>query len=194
MPINEERLSTRLVFQYDSRQLPLFSSAPWRRMKCPVNPRKHPGSHRCPARERIPWEHKYKEESCQQEWQRLQEAWWCESAIQIEESGHKKAMDRVKKSIFPTCDRTSPLLPSCDDGAAWRTSSGVRVRETKSGNENRNRQSDGKFTEEPANDIAHEEERNENGDQRNGQRNDRESNLLGAPSTRPPAALPPCSM
>src|SRR5215471_11831355 len=48
------------------------------------------------------------------------------------------------------------------------------------GNENRYRQSDGKFTEETTDDIAHKQERNQHCDKGDGQRENREADLLGA--------------
>ena len=47
-------------------------------------------------------------------------------------------------------------------------------------NEDRHRQRDREFTKEPADDIAHEEQRDQHCDQRERQRDDREADLLGA--------------
>jgi len=43
---------------------------------------------------------------------------------------------------------------------------------------------------ETPNDIAHEEKRNEHGDERNSERNDGETDLLGTLEARPEAAIP----
>src|SRR5579863_4953711 len=48
------------------------------------------------------------------------------------------------------------------------------------GDEDRDGKRDREFAEQAANNIAHEEQRNQNGDQRDGQRNNRESDLFGA--------------
>ena len=48
------------------------------------------------------------------------------------------------------------------------------------GDQNRHAERDRKFAEKPPHDIAHEQQRNQHGDQRNGQRDDREADLLGS--------------
>ena len=48
------------------------------------------------------------------------------------------------------------------------------------GDNDRDRQGDGEFTEEPTDDIPHEEQGDEHGDQRNGEGHNREANLLRA--------------
>ena len=50
-------------------------------------------------------------------------------------------------------------------------------------------QRDGKFTKQAAHDIAHEQQRDENGNQRNGQRDDREADLRRAFERRPKRRL-----
>ena len=47
------------------------------------------------------------------------------------------------------------------------------------GNEDGDAQGDRKFPEEPADDVAHEQQRDENGDQRDGEGHDGEPDLLG---------------
>src|SRR6202007_3054204 len=48
------------------------------------------------------------------------------------------------------------------------------------GNEDSDRQSDGKFAEQAANDVSHEKQRNQNRDERNRQRENGETDLFGA--------------
>src|SRR5208283_2436163 len=65
---------------------------------------------------------------------------------------------------------------------------GERQRD-KGGKQDGNGERHGEFAEQPADDIAHEEQRNQHGDQRNGERNDGEANLLGAAQGGPQSRL-----
>ena len=61
-----------------------------------------------------------------------------------------------------------------------RTHHGREGQRNHSGHEDSHAQGDGELAEKPANDVAHEEQRNQHGNQRDGQRYDGETDLLRA--------------
>ena len=59
------------------------------------------------------------------------------------------------------------------------------------GDQDRDREGDGEFAEQPADDVAHEQQRDQHRDQRERQGNDGKADLLRHPSARLPAVFPP---
>ena len=98
--------------------------------------------------------------------------------------------DAVEQLAAPAIEARS----ACPRGV-WRSSLRAHHRRQRQRHhrrdQDRHRQRDRELAEQPADDVAHEQQRNQHRDQRERQRDDREADLLASPSARPRAACRP---
>ena len=97
--------------------------------------------------------------------------------------------DPAEQPVVASDDCREPLVGPAGDRAFFRgravaqqlrAQHGHEGERHPGGNENRDRERDRKLVKQPADDVAHEQQRNERGDQRDGQRDDGKADLSGA--------------
>ena len=101
--------------------------------------------------------------------------------------------DPLERSLGRT-DRTAPARPPACAAAAAPHIIGVSVSDTTAEMRIVTLERDRELAEQTPDDVAHEQQRNQHGDQRHRQRDDREADLLRRPSARPRSGDSPSSM
>ena len=191
-PMNEDRLSTAGSLQ-DHLGQRLLAAWPWPRRTRPAAPRRCPGSRRVLHREEALGDDDVQQDRQAPAWPRRPAASRSGAA-----APHCSvlAVERDHRCRRPA--REARYSRPCCVSGLWRSSRahiiGVSVSETMADTTIVTLERDGELAEQPAHDVAHEQQRNQHRDQRDAQRHDREADLLRALSAASSGGRPPrCS-